>query len=249
LGAYGGTQQASLSPGLLSRLPGQASNPSPVDGAEDVDVNVTLSWTAGINAIAHNVYFGPDVEELLPVSIQQTANQVRLTTLDHEVTYYWRIDEVDSDDRALTGEIWTFTTTSRSKGRACFIGETKVWANGTLVPISKIDSGQSVCGINGFCKIQEVQEHNGIFTCYDVLLESGNCISVAENHYFLAEPGQWISLQNLKAGTKLQTLKGSIRINSIKKRQTPYKGRVYNLNIADSDRYLVGKDAVIARDY
>jgi len=26
-------------------------------------------------------------------------------------------------------------------------------------------------------------------------------------------------------------------------------GKVYNLKIKDSDRYLVGKDALIARDY
>ena len=29
----------------------------------------------------------------------------------------------------------------------------------------------------------------------------------------------------------------------------PYTGKVYNLKVADSDSYLVGKDAIIARDY
>jgi hypothetical protein len=249
MGAYGGTPEASLSPRILPRLPGQASNPSPVDGAEDVDENVTLNWTAGVNAVAHNVYFGTDIEELLPVSIQQTTNEIKLTALDYEVTYYWRVDEVDSDGRTITGEVWTFTTTSRPKGRTCFTSETRVWASGVLIPISKIAPGQSVRGINGISKIHEVQEHNGIFTCYNILLESGNNISVAENHYFLTESGQWLSLKNLKAGTKLKTLKGSIGIISVTKRPKPYIGKVYNLNIADSDRYLVGKDAVFVRDY
>jgi hypothetical protein len=103
--------------------------------------------------------------------------------------------------------------------------------------------------MNSLGTIQEVQEHNGTFTCYDILLESGNSISVAENHYFLMESGQWLSLKNLKAGTKLKTSKGSIEIKSITKRPMTYAGNVYNLNIAGSDRYLVGKDAIIVRDY
>jgi hypothetical protein len=249
MGAYGGTQEASLSPRLLPRLPGQASNPSPVDGAENVDENVTLSWTAGVNAVAHNVYFGTDIEELLPVSTQQTTNEIKLTALDHEVTYYWRVDEVDSDGRTISGEVWTFTTTSRPKGRACFTAETGVWVNGVLVPISKAAAGQITCGINSYGKIHEIQEHNGTFACYDILLESGNCISVAENHYFLAKSRRWKSIKQLKAGTKLKTSKGSIGIRSVTKRSIIYVGNVYNLNIEDSDRYLVGQDAVIVRDY
>jgi len=249
MGAYGGTPEASLSPRLRPLLPGQASNPSPADGADDVDRNVTLSWTAGVNAVTHNVYFGPDIEELQPVSIQLTTNEIKLDRLDYEVTYYWRIDEVDSDGETITGKVWTFTTARPPKGRTCFTAQTNVWVNGALVPISTVAMGQSICGMNSLSKIQEVQEHKGTFTCYDVLFESGNCIGVAENHYFLAESGQWISLKSLKAGIKLQTSKGTVGIKSVTKRPTPYTGKVYNLKVAGSDRYLVGKDAVIVRDY
>jgi len=87
------------------------------------------------------------------------------------------------------------------------------------------------------------------FTCYDVLFESGNRLSVVENHYFMTESGRWISLQNLKTGIKLKTSKGSIGITSVTKRPMPYIGKVYNLKVAGSDRYLVGKDAIVVRDY
>jgi hypothetical protein len=259
MGAYGGTPEASLSPRFLTQLPGQASNPSPADGAVDVYRNVTLSWTSGLNAVSHDVYFGTDRNAVAysdtsdATSIYRGRHSNTSYTPPENVedgqTYYWRIDEVDSEGKTTTGAVWSFTTLPPPKGRTCFTAETNVWVNGALVPISNIASGQSVCGFNSLSKIQEIQEHNGTFACYDILLKSGNSISVAENHYFLAESGQWISLKNLKAGMRLKTSKGSIGIISITKRPMPYVGKVYNLKIAGSDNYLVGKDAIIARDY
>ncbi|MHC4628007.1 MAG: hypothetical protein ACYTDV_13590, partial [Planctomycetota bacterium] len=93
------------------------------------------------------------------------------------------------------------------------------------------------------------QEHEGVFECYDVLLESGNCISVAERHYFLAESGNWVAVQDLTTGTRLRTAKDSIEILNVTQRPTPYVGKVYNLKVRGSDRYLAGKDAVIVRDH
>ena len=254
MGAYGGTPQASMSPYQQTSLPGQASNPNPADGAVEVDTNVILSWTPGANTVSHDVYFGyfgweqfPPMERLWS---NQTTTEFDPGRLDVNTTYYWRIDEVNSNGKR-TGVLWKFTTTSGPppKGRACFTSETNVWVNSALVPISTVALGQRVLGIKNPCKIQEVQKHNGTFACYDILLESGNCISVAENHYFLAESGQWISLKNLKKATRLQTPKGSIAIVSITKRPMPYTGKVYNLKVEGSDRYMVGKDAVIVRDY
>ena len=275
MGAYGGTPEASLSPSEeQSPLTGKAWNPYPADGAVFAQEYIpSLTWNAGINAVYHDVYFshhvfvghGTDTEKDA-VANADTSDRTGIFRGRQTITsytspedigvrnthYYWRIDEIDSKGNTITGDVWTFTITPPSppsKGRACFTAETRVWANGVLTPISKNAPGQNICGINSLNKIQEVQEHNGTFTCYDVLLESGNCLSVAENHYFLTESGQWISLQNLKTATRLQTSKGSIGIISITKRPVPYVGRVYNLKVAGSDQYFVGKDAVIVRDY
>jgi hypothetical protein len=264
MGAYGGTAQASLSPNGQTNLPGQASDPSPADEAVDVDTNVILSWTPGANAVSHDVYFGTDpfnfgIERILPGREQfhmwvgnQTTTEFDPGRLTPDTKYFWRIDEVNSNG-IRTGVLWTFTTTTEAgpppKGRACFTGETGVWVDGTLVPISTVALGQSILSINSFSKIQEVQKHNGTFECYDVLLESGNRISVAECHYFLTESSNWVAVKNLSTATKLQTPKGPIGIVSVTKRPMPYAGRVYNLKVEGSDRYLVGKDAVIVRDY
>ena len=98
-------------------------------------------------------------------------------------------------------------------------------------------------------RVEEVHEHEGTFACYDVLLDSGNSIGVGECYYFMTEPGQWIALQNLKTGTRLKTSKGTVGIINITKRPIPYVGKVFNLKVYGSDRYLVGKDAIVVRDY
>ncbi len=256
MGAYGGTEQASLSPSLQPELlPGQASEPSPVEGAVNVELNTILNWTAGVNTVTHLVYFGTEFSP--PLVSEQTTIGFDPGPLDNWTTYFWRIDEVNSYGRT-PGRLWNFTTIAPPKGRTCFTGETGVWMDGVLIPISKACQGKCIGGLNSAAngksvpclgKIEEIQEHEGVFECYDIGLESGNSIAVAENHCFLIESGQWVALQNLRAGIRLQTPDGSIGIARVTKRPFLYIGKVYNLQVEGSDRYLVGKDAVIVRDY
>ena len=244
--------------------PVHAYNPNPPDGAIGVSPDVILSWSPGEDAVAHDVYFGmylnPDINATrenplgLLVSQSQDANfydpgQLRPQGMLYtQERCYWRIDEIDSQGNITTGDIWKFQV-HEYKGRLCFISETPVYINGELVPFSNVAKEQLNSSIVGQNMIEEIQEHEGTFVCYDVFLESGNCITVAENHYFMAESGHWLALHELKAGTRLKTSKGIVGIISIKKRPNPYIGKVYNLKVAGSDRYMVGKDMVIVRDY
>lgn len=140
--------------------------------------------------------------------------------------------------------------TAPPKGRACFVAETPVWINGKLVQISKVTVSQTVgrqsCGA---LPLERVQAHEGTFECRDIALASGNTIGVVGAHCFMLDSGKWIAAQNLTSGMKLKTLTGAITIKSVTKRAVPYTGKVYNLKVKGSDRYLVGKDVVIVRDY
>jgi predicted outer membrane repeat protein len=266
MGAYGGTPQASLSPRQIAHFVGQASNPNPPNGAIEVELIVTLSWAAGLNAVSHDVYIGTDRDEVANADTSDTTGIYRgrqsVTNYSFPegfigwgVDYYWRIDEINSEGEVVTGVVWTFTTfvVTPPKGRGCFLADTPVWIDGDLIQISKVTAGRMVgkttCLANTTIQVEKLQEHEGTYECYDVLLESGDCISVAECHYFLTESGRWIALQDLRAGTKLQTSKGSIEISRVTKRPMPYTGRVYNIKVKGSNRYLVGKDAIIVRDY
>ncbi len=136
------------------------------------------------------------------------------------------------------------------KGRACFVAQTPVWINGKLVQISKVTAGHTVgkqlCASSS---LEQVQEHEGTFECRDIVLASGNTIGVVDAHCFMLDSGQWVAAQNLTSGLRLKTLTGSVSIKSVTKRAVPYTGKVYNLKVKSSDRYMVGKDAVIVRDY
>jgi parallel beta-helix repeat protein len=145
MGAYGGTAQAGMSP---PRLPGRAFNPSPSNGATEVDRLAILSWDPGSNSVLHDVYFG--TENPLPLVSSQAMTQFDPGRMDSDTMYYWRIDEVDGDGNKTAGALWEFTTTSapEPKGRACFVPETGVWVNGALVSISKVCAGRSVVSVD-----------------------------------------------------------------------------------------------------
>ena len=88
----------------------KASNPDPANGATGIDVDADLSWSAGIDAVSHDVYFGTDAASLPLVSAEQPGITYDPGTLDQGVTYYWAIDEHDSGEDVTAGDVWSFTT-------------------------------------------------------------------------------------------------------------------------------------------
>jgi hypothetical protein len=92
-------------------VPGQATNPTPYDGQENVNrKEVLLSWTAGSGATSHDIYLGTSAE-LGPADFvgNQTSTSYKPSVLRKGLTYYWRIDEVNSDG-TTTGVVWSFST-------------------------------------------------------------------------------------------------------------------------------------------
>jgi len=115
-GSAGGTVQRSYDLGtnkttVTGYLPSpKAINPSPFSSATNVALDAILSWTAGLGAVSHDVYFGTANP---PTAFQsnQTETTFNPGTLVPAKTYYWRIDEVNSLG-TTTGDIWSFSTLS-----------------------------------------------------------------------------------------------------------------------------------------
>jgi len=93
---------------------GKAENPSPPDGAEGI-LTPLLQWTPGETALFHDVYFGtsPELTEADRVSTRQTFFiYYHVPGLEPGTTYYWRVDETESDMVTVyTGDVWSFTAT------------------------------------------------------------------------------------------------------------------------------------------
>ena len=100
----------------------KAAVPDPVNGETNVSSAIELSWLAGDGAVSHDVYFGTSFSDVndanysIPAGIFK-GNQTATTfdppgVLDNDVTYYWRIDEIDAGDNTTTGDLWSFTAGS-----------------------------------------------------------------------------------------------------------------------------------------
>jgi hypothetical protein len=91
--------------------PKTAYFPDPADGAEFVDPNATLSWTAGNGAKLHTFYIGDNFDDVnnatggTPVGTASHSPG----TLEREKVYYWRVDEFDAIE-THKGDVWAFTT-------------------------------------------------------------------------------------------------------------------------------------------
>jgi len=85
----------------------------PVNGAVDVKQLPTLTWTPGVFADTHEVYFGADPASLeLKASGNLGEESYETVQLEWNTTYYWRIDEANSTNpnSPWTGNVWSFTT-------------------------------------------------------------------------------------------------------------------------------------------
>jgi len=97
--------------------PKTAYKPSPADGAEFIDLDVQLTWTAGFGAKLNYIVFGEDFDEVSSAATGVSSGPASYTPgpLQLAKTYYWRVDEFDG---AATnkGEVWSFTTLGAVSG-------------------------------------------------------------------------------------------------------------------------------------
>ncbi|MHC4519069.1 MAG: DUF1349 domain-containing protein, partial [Planctomycetota bacterium] len=108
---YGPLGQFGLSEVRFLFIPAHAREPQPADGQTDVDVNTVLSWRAGREAAAHDVYLATAPDALALADSVDTADYAP-ADLEFGTTYYWKIDEINEVQTigAWEGDIWSFAT-------------------------------------------------------------------------------------------------------------------------------------------
>jgi hypothetical protein len=100
---------------------GAVGNPDPANGAVDVKQTQIITWSPGIYAASHQVYFGANEDAVKNADTGSPeykgtgdlgSQSYEPGKLEWNTTYYWRIDEVNNvnPDSPWTGNIWSFTT-------------------------------------------------------------------------------------------------------------------------------------------
>jgi hypothetical protein len=97
--------------------PKTAYNPNPADGAENIALDVRLSWTAGFGAKIHYIYFGEDFDEINNATLGAPSGSATYNPgqLKLAKTYYWRVDEFDGTVTSK-GSVWSLTTLGAVSG-------------------------------------------------------------------------------------------------------------------------------------
>jgi hypothetical protein len=98
--------------------PGSVGNPQPANGAVDVQMIATLSWTPADNAASHELYFGADADVVKNATTASPeyigpkalgAESYDPGGLAWDSSYAWRVDEVYPDG-TVKGLVWSFAT-------------------------------------------------------------------------------------------------------------------------------------------
>jgi hypothetical protein len=104
----------------VTTYPLEAHFPSPHDGALWVKTDAILSWTEGLDALVHNMYFSEDqalVEARDPNIATQwlSVPEFNPGALLANTTYFWAVDEFLGAE-TNPGPIWSFTTGDPNDG-------------------------------------------------------------------------------------------------------------------------------------
>jgi hypothetical protein len=107
--------------GATPYLAKKAYASTPSDGAPDIKQTQILSWSPGLYAGSHQLYFGSEADAVKNAdtsspeykgTIDLGSESYEPGTLPWNTTYYWRVDEVNdtNPDSPWTGNLWSFTT-------------------------------------------------------------------------------------------------------------------------------------------
>jgi len=102
-------------------VPPTAGDPSPADGAILSDTWANFEWSAGRDAVSHDVYIGDNLDDVTAGAAGTFQGNQAATSLISGfpgfafpdglalgTTYYWRVDERQADGTTVTGTVWSF---------------------------------------------------------------------------------------------------------------------------------------------
>ena len=145
--------------------PNQVSNPNPANGAKNVVVTTSLSWTAGAGATSFDVYFGTD-----PCAHNNPKITVDTNSYDPpgdlltRTMYYWAVDS-NANGTITGGNDWNFKT---------YVPQADLRVADYIVSVPLTDYYATICSFYGVLMYSQVVGDTGlknsVITAYEPYL-------------------------------------------------------------------------------
>lgn len=189
-----GNHRGGVSAVKISALPNVATNPTPPHLGTIDTWNTNLSWTPGVAAITHDVFFSTDFDDVndrqpsaylgnvqtpgVPVGIPGSAYPNFLVAGQ---TYYWAVDEINNSDAnsPWMGAVWSFTMDPNTPNPVpptieSMLGE--VTETGAEIFGTVVDDGNDACTAQVSIKSEYDDAwiplgHQGMFFTDDLVVE------------------------------------------------------------------------------
>lgn len=122
---------------------------SPSDGAADRPVDVELKWTTVASASAYEVQVASDQNfSSIVVEEEVESTSYQAAELDHQETYYWRVEPVVAQEETEWSEVYDFTTAEENQTVAVTLSSPSDGA--TNVSLSPNLEWESIDGISEY---------------------------------------------------------------------------------------------------
>jgi hypothetical protein len=105
----------------FTAMPVTAYTPSPADSGVWQRTDTTVSWKAGLGAVAHKVYGGTDKAAVAAADpsvllAEQAETSLVLGKLTPLTVFYWKVDEVDATGAVVPGPVWSINVVGANIG-------------------------------------------------------------------------------------------------------------------------------------
>ncbi|MFA5074108.1 MAG: RHS repeat-associated core domain-containing protein, partial [Nitrospirota bacterium] len=134
----GGETISNYSPRSFTTIvsnPGTFNLTGPANGAIDVTVTPTFTWTASANATKYKIYYGTTSPPPYVTSVTGATQYVKTTSFSKKTKYYWNIEAVNDAGTLMssTGP-WNFTTLPAVPGSFSFSAPANNATNVSVTP-------------------------------------------------------------------------------------------------------------------